>query len=386
MRIGIDARFLTHPQAGGFKTYSENLIMALGQIDSENEFILYVDRQPDENTRLPNRANFEVRSVPGTLPLVGMPWREQVRLSRQASRDRLDLLHAPCLTAPLRVTCPLVVTLHDMIWYSLKEFANNKPWSAQRKVMEMYVRFVTERAARNAAAILTVSQSAKDSIVEHLSIPADTIFVTYEAADSIYRQVDDAAQIEELREKYKLDSRFILTIGSADPRKNTSTLVQAYSLLPVTLQQKFRLVVIWTHHFLAAELAKQVETLCLKDRVDFLQHVSNDDLALIYNAASLFVFPSKYEGFGLPLLEAMACGTPVIAADNSSIPEVAGDAAILVAADDAETMAKQMEKLLNDQALQNSLTEKGLEQASRFSWTNCGQQTLEVYEKVHAAS
>lgn len=384
MRIGIDARFLTHPQVGGFKTYSENLILALSEIDSENEYILYVDRPPNQKTRLPKRSNFKVHIVPSNLPLIGMPWREQISLSRQVNRDRLDIFHSPCLTAPLRAPCPLVVTLHDMIWFFSNEFARKKPWSAHRKVMDMYYRFVPERAARNAAAVLTVSQAAKESIVRHLGLPDEKIFITYEAANSIYRQVGEE-QIEAVRQKYMLNSEFILAIGSADPRKNISTLVQAYSLLPVALQQRFQLVNVWTHQFLAPELKKQIEVLGLGDRVTFLQQVSDENLALLYNAASLFVFPSRYEGFGLPLLEAMSCGTPVIAANNSSIPEVTGDAALLFAADDVEAMARQMSQLLIDCKLQKSLIEKGLERASGFSWMNCGHQTLKVYERIHSA-
>ena len=382
MKIGIDARFLTHSQVGGFKTYSENLIFALSEIDTENEYILYVDRPPDQKTRLPNQSNFNVVIVPGLYPFIGMAWREQITLSRQVKRDQLDLLHSPSLTAPLRAPCPLVVTLHDMIWYFSKEFAQRKPWSAHRKVMDMYYRFVPERAARHAAAIITVSQSSKDSIVHYLGFSDERVFVTYEAANSIYRQIDDKEQIDAVHQKYRLNTEFILAIGSADPRKNISTLVQAYSLLPVDLQQRFQLVIVWTHHFLAEALKKQIELLGLGERIAFLQQVSDENLALLYNGASLFVFPSRYEGFGLPLLEAMACGTPVIAANNSSIPEIAGDAAMLVSAEDAKAMARQISQLLRDRAMQKALTEKGLKRATGFSWLKCGQQTLKVYEKV----
>jgi glycosyltransferase involved in cell wall biosynthesis len=269
-----------------------------------------------------------------------------------------------------------------MIWFISKEFAYKKPWSARRKVMDTYYRFVPERAARNAAAVLTVSHAAKDSIVQYLDLPYEKIFVTYEAANSIYRQVDDEDQIEAMCQKFKLKSEYILALGSADPRKNISTLVQAYSLLPVALQQRYRLVIVWTHHFLASELNEKIQRLGLKDQVQFLQQVSDENLALLYNAASLFVFPSKYEGFGLPLLEAMACGTPVTASSNTSIPEIAGDAALYFSADDANAMAGQMAQLLMDRELQKALIIKGFERASKFSWMNCGLQTLKVYERI----
>ena len=135
MRIGIDARFLTHPQKGGFKTYSENLIAALAQIDRDNEYVLYIDRQPEQDTKLPDSANFSYRIIRGDIPYIGMPWREQTRLSRQVSRDKLDLLHSPCLTAPLRLSCASVLTIHDMIWLFPIGSPTDRQESVQRKMM-----------------------------------------------------------------------------------------------------------------------------------------------------------------------------------------------------------------------------------------------------------
>jgi glycosyltransferase involved in cell wall biosynthesis len=313
--------------------------------------------------------------------MFGMPWREQVELARQAARDKLDLLHSPSLTAPLRLTCPLVVTIHDMIWFFPERFNHGKPWSAQRKLMEWYYRLVPRFAARHASVILTVSQAAKESIVDHLGIAGDKVWVTYEGPSQIYRPVNGAQQIGAMRQRYQLTSEFILAIGSADPRKNITTLVQAYALLPTALREQYKLVIVWTHQFLAKELADQIEKLGLTSRVHFLKQVSNEDLVLLYNAASLFVFPSLYEGFGLPPLEAMACGTPVVAANNSSIPEVVGDAALLVDAQDTEGMAGMMAQVLTRETVRTSLAEKGLEQAASFSWEKCARQTMAGYEQ-----
>ncbi len=382
MRIGIDARFLTHPQRGGFKTYTENLITALAKVDPENEYILYLDRSPCQDTRLPDCPNFTSRIVPGQVPVIGMPWREQVELARQVARDQLDLLHAPSLTAPLRLACPLVVTIHDMIWLFPEKFSKGKSWSAQRKLMEWYYRLVPQFAARRASLILTVSQAAKESIIQYLRLTADQVFVTHEAASHIFRRIDSTQQIETIRRKYELNAEFILAIGSADPRKNIATLVQAYALLPASLREWYKLVIVWTHHFLATELAEQVEKLGLTDQVQFLRQVSNEDLVLLYNAASLFVFPSLYEGFGLPLLEAMACGAPVVAANNSSIPEIVGEAALLVEAKDAQAMANVMVRVLADEVVHTSLTQKGLERAASFSWEKCARQTLAGYKQA----
>jgi glycosyltransferase involved in cell wall biosynthesis len=385
MRIGFDARFLTHPQAGGFKTYSQNLVAALAAVDSENEYILYLDREPNGDAPLPKRPNFLPRIVPGSAPLVGMVYREQIGLARQAARDKLDLLHAPSLTAPLRLDCPLVVTIHDMIWYSPAKFANGKAVFGRRKLMEWYYRVVPKTAAHRAAGVITVSRAAKESIVQSLGLAPDRVFVTHEAAAAIYKRLDNPKQLEPIRQKYSLASDFILAIGSADPRKNIDTLVQAYASLPEFLKERFQLVIVWTHSLLAEELAARVEALGLKGRVRFLQRVSNEDLVLLYNVASLFVFPSRYEGFGLPILEAMACGTPVVAANNTSIPEIVGDAALLIDAEDVATMAELMTKVLVDDALKQVLIDKGLKRAVGFSWEKCGRETLEVYRRVLSA-
>lgn len=379
MKIGIDARFLTHPQKGGFKTYTENLVKGLAHVDSENEYVLYLDRPPQEQHQIPSRPNFSTCIVSNGLPLIGMPWREQVGLTRQVACDRLDLFHSPCLTAPFSLACPLAVTIHDMIWFFPEKFSTGQPWSIQRGLMQWYYRIVTQRAVRNASAILTVSQAAKDSIVQHLKLDGKAIFVIHEAANSIYRQIGDARQIEKIRHQYQLPGEFVLAIGSADPRKNIAALLRAYALLPVALRKQYNLAVVWTHHFLETELAKLVEELGLARCVQFLHQVSNEDLVLLYNAASLFAFPSLYEGFGLTLLEAMACGTPVVAANNSSIPEIVGDAALLIEAQDVKAIADAMTRVLTDDTVQTNLIKKGLERSANFSWEKCARQTIDAY-------
>lgn len=379
MKIGIDARFLTHTQKGGFKTYSENLLNALAEIDAENEYILYLDRSPSQTTMLPLRPNFTHRIISGALPMAGAFWREQIGLARQAARDRLDLLHAPSLTAPLYLSCPLALTIHDMIWFFPDQFSRRAPKSPKRRLMQWYYRVVPRLAAQRAAVIITVSHAARKSIVEHLHVASEQVIVTHEAASPIYAPLHDEEQLNCLRRKYKLDHKFILALGSADPRKNLITLLYAYALLPTTLRRHYQLVIVWTHHSLMAELTEKMQQLGLGNAVRFLENVANADLVSLYNAASLFAFPSLCEGFGLPLVEAMACGAPIIAADNSSIPEVVGDAALLFPAEDAARLAICMEKVLIDAELAAALTYKGLQRAAQFSWQSCAQQTLVAY-------
>ena len=382
MRIGFDARFLTHPQAGGFKTYTENLVSALAAVDRDNEYVLYLDRTPGGRDAVPAAPNFTSRIVPASLPLAGMPWREQVALPRQAARDRIDLLHCPCLTAPLRLACPLVVTIHDMLWLQPQKYATGRSRPLKRVLMDAYYRVVPQRAAKRAAAIITVSQSSKQLIVEQLGLDANRIIVTYAAPAAQFRQLDDAGATLAVRQARDLEGPFILGIGSADPRKNMSALVRAYGRLPAELRERTRLVIVWTHAALAPQLTGLVDALGLTHQVRFLERVSTDELVALYNAASLFVFPSLQEGFGLPLVEAMACGAPVVAADNSSIPEIAGDAALLVDAQDDESMAASMRRVLTDGPLRASLVRKGLERAATFSWERCARETIGAYARA----
>jgi glycosyltransferase involved in cell wall biosynthesis len=385
MKIGIDARFLTHPQKGGFKTYTENLISALAEVDQDNSYVLYLDRSPDQETRLPKQLNFIFRVIPGQHPLFGMPWREQFGLPRWAAKDRLDLLHSPCLTAPLRLNCASVVTIHDMIWHSSANNSVKAPVSIKRKLMNWYYSFVPQLAARNAALILTVSQASKDRITQILGIPAQKIFVTYEAADPIFRKILDSEQICAVRKKYDLTTKYIMAIGSADPRKNIATLVRAYAQLPASLKADYQLVIVWTHSLMAEKLMELVNDLELKERVRFVNRVSNEDLVLLYNAASLFVFPSLDEGFGLPPLEAMACGTPVVAANNSSIPEICGDSALLFDTNNANDLADKIVLVLSDFKFKSSLVQKGFEQRAKYSWEKCARETGNVYCKTSSS-
>jgi glycosyltransferase involved in cell wall biosynthesis len=252
--------------------------------------------------------------------------------------------------------------------------------------MEWYNRAITRFAARRAAAIITVSHAAKQSILEHLKLGSEHIFVTYEAPNPLFKHIKDEQYVESVRRKYNLSSDFILAIGSADPRKNINRLVKAYSLLSNELREKYNLAIVWTHPFLARELSEQIGKLRLANYVHFLQHVSNDDLALLYNGASLFVFPSLYEGFGLPPLEAMACGAPVVAANNSSIPEIVGDAALLFDAQDVNEISVTMNRVLVDALLRTSIINRGGEHVGTFSWDKCARETIRIYKTVMESS
>ena len=385
MRIGLDARFLTHPQRGGFKTYIEGLVTALAQVDSDNDYVVYVDRRPAPADRIPDRDNFVTRVIPGRWPLVGMPFREQVLLSRWARRDGLALLHSPSLTAPLFTSCRTVVTIHDMIWHFRGRFSKEQRSSPYRKLLDFYYGVVPRWAARRAAAVVADSNSAKRDIIEHLGVNEARIFVTYLAASPVFRRIAEKAAIDEALRKYELPPTFVLGIGAADPRKNIGTLVRAYAMLPEALRRRYPLVIVWAHPALSASVRNQVEALGLTGQVRSVGPLSLEELALVYNAASVFVFPSRYEGFGMPVVEAMACGTPVVAADNSSTSEITGEAGLLVPTDDAAATAEGMARVLTDASLREALVSRGLKRASDFAWEKCARETILAYRYAASA-
>jgi glycosyltransferase involved in cell wall biosynthesis len=382
MRIGIDARFLTHPQKGGFKTYTENLVVALSEIDQGNEYILYVDRQPSREAKLFERPNFTFQVIPGDNPGYGMFWREQYKLPQHAKKDKLDVFHAPCLTSPLWMDIPLVVTIHDMIWYYPSRYTKGKFLLNKRKFMQWYYRMVPAYAIQKADAIITVSHSSKQSIIDYLRIEDEKIFVTHEAPAAIYHPVESNGKMNLVREKYGLTRNFILAVGSTDPRKNINTLLKAFALLPESLREQYQLVIVWNHKLLESTTLKAAKQQGISDQILFLRNVEDEDLALIYNLATLFVFPSLEEGFGLPPLEAMACGTPVLAADNSSLPEIVGDAALQFSAENVGELTKLISNVLINPELQHNMKERGIGRAACFSWKKCGMETIDVYKKT----
>lgn len=379
MKIGIDARFLSHPQRGGFKTYSEQLIAALTRLDQRNAYVLYLDRPPVAQVALPRQANVTLRIIDGQAPLVGMPWREQVGLAYAASRDQLDLLHAPCLTAPLLLTCPLVVTIHDMIWQ--RTMPARIPMNI-RSLMDYYYQLVTNLAVRQAAAVITVSHAARTEIINAFGLSAEQVIVTHEAAKPMFQQPIDPSSAAAIRARFKLDRPYVLAIGSSDPRKNLATLLRSYAALPDEQRSSHQLAIVWTHQHLANEIAQLAQDLGIAEHMVFLQHVEDHELAALYAGATLFAFPSRYEGFGLPLLEAMAGGTPVVAADNSSLPEIVGDAALLTPTDDVAALATAMSRLIADRNLRADLISRGQRRAASFTWRRCAEETLAVYEQV----
>jgi glycosyltransferase involved in cell wall biosynthesis len=365
MRIGINTLFLGRPETGSGQ-YTRNLLEALAKVDSANEYLLF---SPGPAPSISN-TQYPISNL-------AKLWFEQMAFPLACRRSGLDLAHVPYFASPLFPTVPTVVTVHDLIPLILPAYRGSP-------LVRLYTRLVAA-AARKAEAIITVSQASARDIVRYLHIPPERIHVTYEAAGEAFQPVGDEAQLAAIRQKYALPERYFLYLGGFDQRKNLSSLLRAFALL-VNRQPQAKLVI-------AGQLPgrdspffpdprRLVGELGVEERVIFIGWVSEEDKPALLSGATVFVFPSLYEGFGLPALEAMACGTPVIASDRSSLPEVVGEGEILVEPRDVEALAEAMEVLLVDDALRAELRQRALVQAAKFSWEQTALETVAVYRKV----
>jgi glycosyltransferase involved in cell wall biosynthesis len=371
MRFAIDATSIPRQMAGA-GVYTYNLIRAVAAVDQENEYVVFTrsDAFDDLSRDEPpfRTVRVSARSRPARLL-----W-EQLALPVHLRRRRIDVLHSPHHTAPMVVAgCRRVITFHDLTFFLL---ADRYPRSRA-----LYFRTVSRATARVADALICPSQAVRDDIVRILHVRPEKVRAIAEAAGPEFQPIKDRAALERLRTRLALPKRFILSVGSLEPGKNRATLLKAFAgLRKRGLGQK--LVVAgqraWKYE---ADLALAGE-LGIEGNVLFTGYVPPEEMPALYNAAELFVFPSLYEGFGLPVIEAMACGVPVVASNLSAIPEVAGEAALLVDPRDVEQLCDAMERLLRDRRLQGALRKRGLKRAQGFSWERAARETIAVYEET----
>lgn len=371
--IAIDGVFMTTSQPGGYRSYTTNLVGALAALGSSYSFHVLVDRPVELG--LPASWRTELLSRRGS---VGFIWREQVAIPRHVANDGTDLLHVPGATGPLRLDVPMVATIYDTI-----EFAEPlpSPIAAKRWAMRLYSRFVQARVARRAKHVITISAYAKVQIMQRLGVDGADVSVIHLAPAAHFTPTETSAQ-QSIRSGMGIAPGYVLGIASATPRKNSAAVLAAYAMLLPSVRLQHPLVLVCTHPGVAEAVRASAEKLSLGESVRILHDVSDEQLAVLYRHAGVFVFPSYEEGFGLPPLEAMASGAPVIASDTSSLPEVLGDAAILVSPSDVNGLATALESVLTDRGLADMLRDKGSQHSQRFSWEKTARETLAVYESV----
>jgi glycosyltransferase involved in cell wall biosynthesis len=383
LRIGIDARFLTHPQPGGFKTYTTNLLSALNQVDKDDEFIVYLDRHPTKDVMLPDSSNFTYRIVDGTRPIVGMPFREQVGLRLQMIKDRLDVMHFLCNTATVGLMGKYIVTLHDTIQLTTMSALPGNNSDLRHWIINGYSKQSILWAVRRAYRVITVSEYVRAEISRTLGIPIERITVTQQAPNPIFRQADECEKQlwrQDVKQRFGIHGRFILGVGY-EPRKNIPLLINAFARVAVN-NADLSLVLVVAEGLQRSTFQHLVAELGLADRVVVLGAIALLDLVRLYNLADLFVFPSEREGYGLPPLEAMACGLPTIVMNMTSLPEVVLDGALLVDGKDITVWAGTIQQVIADENLRTRLREQGLRRVAMLSWDRCAERTVDVY---HAA-
>lgn len=370
MRIALDATAIPRLMAGA-AVYTYELARALAAVDSENEYVFFAcsDLFDDLAASRPGLRVLKVRAPSRALRLL---W-EQTVLPWRLRRLRTDVLHSPHHTTPLAPCgCRRVVTFHDLTFFLLP--------GRYPPARRLYFQTMTRLSALVADAVIAPSEAVRQDVMRILRLPPQRVFVTPEAAGPAFGP-QDAGTVEAVRRRYGLEGPFLLSVGSLEPGKNRERLLQAFARLRAR-GLDYALAIAGQRAWRYEGEAPLAQRLGLADAVRFLGYVPPADLPALYSAADLFVFPSLYEGFGLPALEALACGTPVVASNVSALPEVVGDAALQVNPLDVEALTDAMERLLRDEGLRTDLRERGLRRAEEFSWERTARDTLAVYERA----
>lgn len=370
MRIAIDARGINWYRGTGIGTYTDKVLKYLLKLDRENYYHIYWSGD--------NYENFQSKNT----KLI-MASRKQHRFFEQnyfpdnLTSNNIDIFHVPQngIGMSESVDCKKIATIHDLIPYIMPE-------TVGRGYLLKFLKEVP-KVIEQCDALITVSEWSKKDILKFFPIDKEKIFVTPLAADDKYKPLDKEKCKSLLYKEYNLNNPFILYIGGFSPRKNVKLLITAFSKVYKELNKDYNLIIVGAAKDQGQYLNEFSSNLELASKIRFTGFVPEEHLPILYNACDAFVYPSLYEGFGLPPLEAMNCGTPVISSNLTSIPEVVGDAGILIDPYNEAELINSLKRLLNDEKLQTEYSEKGLKRAENFSWLKTAEKTLEVYKKVY---
>lgn len=370
MRIGLNLLYLLPGIVGGSQTYAVSLIRALAALDTENEYFLYLNRD-SEDLEITAAINF--RRVICPVQAVRREARyayEQLRLPGALRRDRIDLLHSLGYVGPLAQPCPQVVSILDLIYRGHQAMMTSR----KQKALEFFVK----QSARRASQVITISENSKREIAEDVGISPNKITVTYLAGRPPAAPSTPQERAPVLA-RYGINTPYVLAFSSANPVKNIPRLMEAFADACAGLPHQ---LVLLGHAPSGMDFAAEAAQRNLAGRVVVTGYVPDADIAPLLQGASVFGFPSLYEGFGLPVLDAQQAGVPVICSTAASLPEVAGDGAVLFDPQSVTQMRDALRACLTDDALRESLTARGYANAVRFSWEKTARQTLEVYAKA----
>jgi glycosyltransferase involved in cell wall biosynthesis len=362
--ICIDARKLVD---FGIGTYIRNLITTISELDAENQYVVFVGPQHrDSFLDLPD--NF--RTVVERSPSYSM--RELITLSWRLFRLRIDLYHSTHYVLPAVVPCRAVVTIHDIVHLLYPEFLPSP-------LAFFYAQRMIRRSLSRGDRIIADSQNTKTDLMEYFDVDGRKIRVVYPGVEDSFRNTVPPADIESVRKEFGIDRPYVLFVGNPKPHKNLDNVVQAFARAIQIQPFDADLVCVGDRGAAEFKVLQRAEQLGIGDRIKLLGHVSDEVLPAIYQGATLFLFPTLYEGFGLPVVEAMASGVAVITSNNSALKEVAEGYGHLVNPLDVEELAKAIAQCISDEDHRHALAKLGLRRAEDFRWTRAAEQTLEVY-------
>jgi glycosyltransferase involved in cell wall biosynthesis len=375
MKIALDISMAVGESAG-VGTYTRGLIEGLARVDAENEYLLYtyLDVPEPAGLNLPSQPNFTFRTVQRG----GDHWERlwfDAELPPKEALGQVDIIHSPFFNAPKEHYGALVVTIYDLSFLLYPQF--------HTEANRLHCFNGTLKAALYADRIIAISQFTKQDLMRYFSVSEERIRVVYPAPRQFCYPERNRDFLRSTLDRFEIYHNFILCVGSLEPRKNLKTLIEAYAMYVKHHSGRELLVIAGAKGWLNEDITQVAAALGLEGRVKFLGYVQEADLRVLYSAARLFVYPSLYEGFGLPPLEAMACGAPVITSNTSSLPEVVGDAAILIDPRNSGQLCHAMRTVLADDVLRLGMREKSLAQARLFSWERAAEETLAAYREVH---
>ncbi len=372
MRIGIEAQRIFRKKKHGMDMVALELIRALQNIDSPHEFFVFV--QPDEDHAcLSESDNIKIVELPSS----PYPIWEQWHLPRAVKKYKLDLLHCTSNTAPLFLSVPLVLTLHDIIYLEKISFTEG---TAYQKFGNIYRKWNVPIISKKAKKILTVSDFENQRICSHFGFNKDLVQTVYNAAGTHFKKIANPQTLAETKAKYNLPDNYIFFLGNTDPKKNVRGVLKAISILRSSNLLPCKLLMLDINRQYLHDLANDIGDPTIVDEIVFTGYVPNKELPAIYSMATLFLYPSLRESFGIPLVEAMLCEVPIITSNTSSMPEIVSDAAVLCNPFEPQSIADAISMVFANKGKQQEMKDKGLKRGQMFSWELNAISTLEVYK------
>ena len=373
MRIGIEVQRIFRKKKHGMEVVALELIKQIQKLDVQNEYILFAKDDADRDCILPT-DNFKIKTFSS---YTYADW-EQFQLPSNVKKSKLDFLHCTCNTAPINPPVPLLLTLHDIIYLEKVDFKG----TAYQNFGNLYRRFVVPKVVEKSKMVITVSHFERQTILERLKLPEDKVKVVYNAVNERFKDHFSKEEKDAFKRKYQLPENFLLFLGNTAPKKNTANVIRAFADYCNQTKDIVPLVILDYDKALVEEMLSKLGMSQYFKWIVFPGYISPSEMPLMYSSCTLFLYPSLRESFGLPILEAMGCGAPVITSNTSSMPEVAADAALLIDPFKYEQITEGIAKVLSDDGLRNGYKQKGKLRATQFTWEAAAKDILAIYGQM----